>query len=288
MLALAGAIAAAPAAGQPAIGPQTNLATLQTMAAAGDADAAFELAERYYFGEGMPVDYAEAARWYQVAAEAGDADAQFNLGYAFAHGEGVKQSDVQAMFWYRQAADAGHPGAQTGVGIMYVDGAGVAEDPVEAARWFRLAAAQDFAPAQYELGFLYFGTGAIPRDLAESLRWFLLAAEQGHHEAEEAAADLYVDPNGPAGLNYPEAFRLYSLAAAAGNAAAQYDLGIMYALGEGIPVDNAEAYYWVVLAARAGTVQSAAGAMDIIAAELTEKQRVAIEARADQFVPADR
>ncbi len=69
---------------------------------------------------------------------------------------------------------------------------------------------------------------------------------------QEAAADLYVDPNGPVGLNYPEALRLYTLAAATGNAAAQYDLGIMYALGEGVPVNNPEAYFWVLLAARAG------------------------------------
>ena len=76
VLALAGALATAPAAAQPAVGPNTDLATVQTMAAAGDADAAFELGERYYFGEGLPVDPAEAVRWYRVAAEAGHPAAQ--------------------------------------------------------------------------------------------------------------------------------------------------------------------------------------------------------------------
>ncbi|MCW5718867.1 MAG: sel1 repeat family protein [Bauldia sp.] len=287
-LALSIAIAASPAVGQQGVGPQTNLATVQSMAAAGDADAAFELAERYYFGEGLPVDPAQAVRWYRVAAEAGHIGAQFNLGFAYSQGEGIKQSYAEAMTWYRRAADSGHTGAQTGVGLLYAGGRGVPEDAVEAARWFRMAADAGFPAAQFELGLLYFGTGGVPRDLAESLHWFLLAAEQNHVETQEAAADLYVDPDGPVGLNYPEAMRLYSLAAAAGNAAAQYDLGIMYALGEGVPVDNAEAYYWIYLAAQAGTVRSAPGALEILAEGMTEKQMNAIEARAARFVPVER
>jgi len=288
ILALAGALATGPAAAQPAVGPGTNLATVQTMAAAGDADAAFELGERYYFGEGLPADPVEAVRWYRVAADAGHPAAQYNLGYAYAEGEGIKRSETEALYWYTQAAEGGHPAAQTALGLRYVDGAGVPEDAVEGARWLQLAAEQGFAQAQFELGLLYFGTGGIQRDLAESLRWFLLAAEQDHVGAQQAAADLYIDPNGPVGLNYPEAIRLYTLAAEAGDAAAQYDLGIMYALGEGVPVDNAEAYFWVFLAAQAGTVQSAAGALEILAEELTRKQMDAIEAEAAQFVPVER
>ncbi|MCC6735845.1 MAG: sel1 repeat family protein [Bauldia sp.] len=277
---------AAPAAAQ-TVGPQTPLAQVQSLATAGNADAAYELGERYYYGEGVPVDAAQAVRWYRVAAEAGHTDAQFNLGYAYTAGEGIKQSLAEGMRWYRLAADAGHVGAQTGIGIMYANGDGVPADGAEAARWFRLAADAGFARAQFELGLLYYGTDGVPRDLAESLHWFLLAAGQGHVEAQEAAADLYVDPNGPVGLNYPEALRLYTLAAATGNAAAQYDLGIMYALGEGVPVNNAEAYYWVLLAHRAGTVQSAEGALEIIGEELSPKQIQGATARADAFVPVD-
>ena len=52
---------------------------LRGPAEAGDADAQFDLGNKYYTGEGVPEDKAEAVRWYRLAAEQGHAEAQASL-----------------------------------------------------------------------------------------------------------------------------------------------------------------------------------------------------------------
>ena len=54
----------------------------------------------HYFGEGVPQDYAEAAKWSRKAAEQGNAMAQSNLGLMYENGHGVPQDDVQAYMWF--------------------------------------------------------------------------------------------------------------------------------------------------------------------------------------------
>ena len=81
--------------------------TLLTRAERGSADAQFNLAVRYDFGEGVSEDATEAARWYRLAAEQGHADAQFNLGVSYADGEGISKDAVQAYMWLDLAAARG-------------------------------------------------------------------------------------------------------------------------------------------------------------------------------------
>jgi hypothetical protein len=61
----------------------------------------------YYYGRGVPSDYAEAARWYRKAAEQGYARAQYDLGYMYFYGRGVSQDRKEANRWFAKAADQG-------------------------------------------------------------------------------------------------------------------------------------------------------------------------------------
>jgi len=54
----------------------TALKEFPPLARQGNADAQFHLGVMYEFGEGVPQDYKEAARWYRLAADQGDAHAQ--------------------------------------------------------------------------------------------------------------------------------------------------------------------------------------------------------------------
>jgi len=54
--------------------------------------------------EGVPQDYTEARRWYQMAAEQGYAGAQYFLGVLYDKGDGVPQDYVLAHMWYNLAA----------------------------------------------------------------------------------------------------------------------------------------------------------------------------------------
>ena len=46
----------------------------------GDAEAQNELGDMYYYGDGVPLDYNEAVKWFRLSAEKGDAYGQFSLG----------------------------------------------------------------------------------------------------------------------------------------------------------------------------------------------------------------
>jgi hypothetical protein len=96
----------------------------------------------YANGEGVPQDYAEAAKWYRKAADQGYDVAQYNLGIMYDEGRGVPQDYAEAVKWYRKAADQGHARAQHSLGYMYDNGRGVPEDHVQAHMWYNLAASR--------------------------------------------------------------------------------------------------------------------------------------------------
>ena len=56
--------------------------------------------------------------------------------------------------------------------------------------------------------------------------------------------------------DYAEAIRWYRQAAEQGNAEAQFNLGLMYAQGQGVPQDHAEAVRWFRLAAEQGNTDA--------------------------------
>ena len=110
----------------------------------------------------------------KAAAEQGDAKAQFFLGGMYDFGEGVPENDTEAARWYRTAAEQGHARAQFSLGGMYLTGRGVPKDVVEAARLFRMAAEQGHAKAQFGLGL---GKG-VPKDDVQAYAWVNIGAAQ--------------------------------------------------------------------------------------------------------------
>jgi TPR repeat protein len=55
---------------------------------------------------------------------------------------------------------------------------------------------------------------------------------------------------------YPEAIRCWTLLAEQGVALAQYNLGVMYDNGRGVPQDDAKAFYWFTKAAEQGVAEA--------------------------------
>lgn len=99
-----------------------------------------DLGDLYFYGRGVPQDYAEAAKWYRKSAEMGLSKAQDNLGYMYLMGYGVSQNHATAVRWFRKAADHDYASAQKNLGVMYYEGYGVSQDYVQAHMWFNLAA----------------------------------------------------------------------------------------------------------------------------------------------------
>ena len=140
---------------------KSDLEILLDKAEDGDSEAQYEVGWMYDTGqseldtgESVPVDDAEAFKWYRKAAEQDDPYAQHSLGRMYQNGEGVLEDDVEAFKWYRKAADQDDADAQYKVGWMYQNGEGVAKDDVEALKWFNLAAAQGHKEAKEAKTFL--------------------------------------------------------------------------------------------------------------------------------------
>ena len=73
------------------------------LAEQGVSHAQNALGEMYMYGEGIPQDYNEAAKWFRLAAEQGHRRAQFLLGVLYWSGDGVPQDFDAAVKWFRLA-----------------------------------------------------------------------------------------------------------------------------------------------------------------------------------------
>jgi hypothetical protein len=128
-------------------------------------------------------DYAAAIAAFEKAAAAGDADAQFNLGVMYEAGQGVAQDHARALAWWLKAAEQGHDGAQYNLGLTFQDGRGVPRSLAEAAKWYAMAATANEANAQNALALLYERGDGVQRDYVQAYMLYDLAAAQEHAAA---------------------------------------------------------------------------------------------------------
>jgi TPR repeat protein len=119
----------------------TAIANFLPLAKQGYEFPQLTLGVMYHNGEGVPQDYAEAVRWYQLAAEQGLDLAQHRLGDMYATGKGVPKDYAEAVRWYQLAAEQGNPDAQHNLGVMYANGEGVLQDYAIAHMWLNIASA---------------------------------------------------------------------------------------------------------------------------------------------------
>ena len=80
-------------------------------------------------------------------------------------------------------------------------------------------------------------------DLAAAVQSWLLAAELGDAEAQYNLGLLYVEGQGVPKSDV-EAVEWWRLAAEQGHARAQHNMAVMYAKGQGVPQDDVEAAKW--------------------------------------------
>ena len=104
-------------------------------------------------------------------------------------------------------------------------------------------------------------------DFATALSEWMPLAGKGDAVAQYNLGLMYDKGNGVP-QDYAEAVKLYRLAAKQGHASAQYNLGNKYELGEGVPQDYVRALIWYNFASRSGHADAEKG-RDNIAAKLT-------------------
>jgi TPR repeat protein len=137
-----------------------------------------------YLGRGSAVDFAAAARDFEVAARAGRPFAQFMLAQQLFNGLGVTTDHKRAFTLYRSAAEQGLATAQSALGWMYMEGAGGTRQNLAAAlQWLSSAARQEDARAYLLLSLLYENGWGISADRAFARHLLTRSTELGDPEA---------------------------------------------------------------------------------------------------------
>ena len=222
-----------------------NVKKLHEAAKDGNAEAQFDLANRYMFGEGIKMDTDMALMLYREAAGNGHVEAQFTLGSLYEDMPGLCfVSETEALEMFHKAADQGHIEAQFQLGRCYSQYFFSELNRDEAYKWFKIAAAQEHAEAQFELGKCYYEGGGVAQNKVEAANLYRKAAEQGIEEAQYKLGLCYFSGEGVS-QNKAEAVKLFEKAAEGCHFEARCNLCCCYSKGEGTMIDLFRAKKWL-------------------------------------------
>lgn len=173
----------------------------------------------------------------ELPSDAERAERQFQTGLRYANGTGVPRDYREAAIWYRLAAEAGHAQAQRNLGFLYGAGKGVPKDYSEAAKWLAKASAESELQV----------AGALVAAMAkaESEADTLSAADIARQAEDHFQRGRNYATGKSGSRDFVQAAKWYRLAAEAGHAQAQKNLGLLYVSGRGVPKDDEEAEKWL-------------------------------------------
>ena len=121
------------------------------------------------------------------------------------------------------------------------------------------------------------------QDDAEAVRWFRNVAVQGDADAQYNLGIMYRDGEGVP-EDYAQAATWFRKAAVQGDARAQASLGIMYTIGSGVPQDYVLAHMWSNLAASQGN-EGATSLRELVVSKMTPEQIAKAEKLAREWKP---
>ncbi len=131
-------------------------------------------------------DYGRAVESWRPAAAAGDADAQFNLAQAYVLGRGVKPDRAAATEWFRKAAMQDHAAAEAKYGLLLFDQG----KRTEATPWLEKAVAQHEPHAQLVLGTMLFNGDGVAKDWRRAYALLVRAAAADVPHASQVQAQM--------------------------------------------------------------------------------------------------
>lgn len=170
-----------------------NLAALQKRALAGNDKAQFELARRFWLGEGVAENKEKALKWYRLAAEQGNSDYQMAYGLILCWEDNLQQGFQDGFNWICKAAKQGHIGAQYFVAVEYAIGDHIKKNLFKAAKWYQSAAALGHPEAQYNLALMLWEGQGVTKDITKAQELLISSAMGGELLAIRALYEAYRD-----------------------------------------------------------------------------------------------
>lgn len=156
--------------------------------------AAYELAETYFIGDGVPEDYNLAQKWYLKAAEQGHAPSQLRLGFLYAekHFTNAVTDLDEAEKWFRKAAEQGLPDAEFRLGNFY-NNYKEPRNPEEGYAWLKKAAEHGHRTAMFDLARMLLDGKGTNKDVPEGIGWMKKAGDLDFLQAQMALCEIYAD-----------------------------------------------------------------------------------------------
>jgi uncharacterized protein len=201
--------------------------------------------------------FSEAAERWGRAALLQHGPSHAHLSHMLIYGRpGVAVDEKRAFALATAGAALGCAHSKGVLSDCYVSGFGVAEDEARGLVLGRESAAASSCFGRIVVGICYdWGCGGVAQDDAEAVRLYSLAAAQGDARAQVNLGYMFENGRGVA-KDDAEAVRLYRLATAQGDARAQVNLGVMFENGQGVAQDDAEAVRLYRLAAAQGDARA--------------------------------
>ena len=222
----------------------------------GDSECMRMLGIMHLKGLGVSQDSQAALKWFKSAALTNRV-ALYNLAEMYWFGDGVEKDVQRAADLFRRSADSGFPPAQYRLGEFYLKQRDRdLNDEASAINWFKESAKNGVEQAKVYLAQAYASGVGVSRNLAECRRLLEEAAGNGAADAQADLGALYLKGEGVA-QDISRAAELLQKAAARNRPIAQFNLAALYANGSGVPRDETEAYKLFVLAAAGGVKEAA-------------------------------
>jgi len=194
-------------------------------------------------------------------AKEGDAEAQIMMNALHSTGHGVVKNAQEAFKWMQLAANSGHKEAQLLMGNAY-RGLGVGIpinlliDLNKAFEWYQKSADQGVALACLAISDMY-EHECVPKNLAIAKEWYEYGvaitkkdAEAGDRDSQNLYGFLHKQQMFGHLPDFEKAREWFSKAADQNDAMAMLNLGIMHAMGEGVPKDEKQAIEWYAKAVK--------------------------------------
>jgi len=268
----------------------------QLSADLGFVPAKQSIAADYLLGSGTRQDYEKARTSAEAAVEDGYVSANQILGVIYNKGLGVPQDTQKGFLYAKEAADAGDPAGQFDVARQLLLGEGLPADSKGAYRYATSAYCNGLKLAGLIIGKIELSR-STPQSVGLAADLFAELADQGNPDAALTLSDLYLFKKYGM-FNLDRAFHYLSLAsnaglpgaryrygaallrygrnkeehelgeqklteaANAGDANAQYDLGVAYSKGTELSLDANAAKLWFERAAEAGNADAKAALQD--------------------------
>jgi hypothetical protein len=145
---------------------ETALMEFKALAIQNNSLGQYGLGLMYDLGTGVPTNFKEAVKWYQLSADQGNSDAQNNLATMYAEGEGVVKDAIKAKKLYESAAQQGNFDSPNNIGTMYLQGIDITRNYVKAYMWFHLGEMKGDRGAKQNRAFVE--TKMTPEEIIEA------------------------------------------------------------------------------------------------------------------------